>query len=176
MNMRMKGIFACLTLLAASGCVYVPTGPSVMVLPGGGKSFEQFQVDDAVCRQWAGGQAGVSPQQTIDQNVAGGAVAGTLIGAGLGAAVGAAFGDPGIGAGIGAASGLLVGSSEGSRAGQAYGWDAQRRYDIAYQQCMYAKGNQIPGAGQRTRDRRNVPPPQGYDSVPPDYAPAPSQP
>ena len=58
MNMRMKGIFACLTLLAALGCVYVPTGPSVMVLPGGGKSFEQFQGDDAVCRQWAGGAGG----------------------------------------------------------------------------------------------------------------------
>jgi hypothetical protein len=25
----------------------------VMVLPGQGKSFEQFQTDDAVCRQWA---------------------------------------------------------------------------------------------------------------------------
>jgi len=29
---------------------------------------------------------------------------------------------------------------------QAYGagWEVQRRYDNAYQQCMYAKGNQIP--------------------------------
>ena len=25
----------------------------------------------------------------------------------------------------------------------------QRRYDIAYQQCMYAKGNQLPGYGYR---------------------------
>ena len=34
------------------GCAPVPTGPSVMVLPGLGKSFEQFNADDAVCRQW----------------------------------------------------------------------------------------------------------------------------
>lgn len=176
MSTFLKGMLSCLALLAVSGCVYVPTGPSVMVLPGGGKSFEQFQVDDVTCRQWAGGQAGVSTQQVVDQNVAGGAVAGTLIGAGLGAAVGAAFGDPGIGAGIGAASGLLVGSSEGARAGQAYGWDAQRRYDIAYQQCMYAKGNQIPGVVQRPRSRRSMPPPQDYNAVPPDYSPTPAQP
>ena len=26
--------------------------------------------------------------------------------------------------------------------------DAQRRYDIAYEKCMYAKGNQIPGTSQ----------------------------
>lgn len=171
-----KSIISCLALLAVSGCVYMPTGPSVMVLPGSGKTFEQFQVDDAVCRQWAGGQAGQPPQQTVNQNVAASSVTGTLIGAGLGAAVGAAFGDPGIGAGIGAASGLLVGTSEGANAGQAYGLDAQRRYDIAYQQCMYAKENQIPGVAQRQRSRRSIPPPPGYNSVPPDYSPAPSQP
>jgi hypothetical protein len=28
-----------------------------MVLPGPGKTFEQFQADDAVCRQWAGKEA-----------------------------------------------------------------------------------------------------------------------
>ena len=33
----------------------------------------------------------------------------------------------------------------GSNAGAASEYQLQRRYDIAYQQCMYAKGNQIPG-------------------------------
>jgi hypothetical protein len=33
------------------GCATVPSGPSVMVLPGTGKSLEQFQADDLVCRQ-----------------------------------------------------------------------------------------------------------------------------
>ena len=40
-----------LALLA--GCVTVPTGPAVMVLPGSGKSFEQFRADDLDCRQFA---------------------------------------------------------------------------------------------------------------------------
>jgi hypothetical protein len=33
----------------------------------------------------------------------------------------------------------------GANAGYGASWTIQRRYDIAYQQCMYAKGNQIPG-------------------------------
>ncbi|KRT73262.1 MAG: hypothetical protein XU13_C0015G0046, partial [Candidatus Rokubacteria bacterium CSP1-6] len=41
-----------------TACATVPTGPSVMVLPGSGKNFEQFQADDAVCRQWAAQQTG----------------------------------------------------------------------------------------------------------------------
>ena len=32
-----------------SACATVPTGPSVMVLPGSGRSFPQFQTDDANC-------------------------------------------------------------------------------------------------------------------------------
>ncbi|MRR53956.1 MAG: glycine zipper family protein [Deltaproteobacteria bacterium] len=169
MSTSLKTILTGLALLAVAGCVYVPTGPSVMVLPGSGKSFEQFQGDDALCRQWAGYQIGQSPQQVAEQNVVGGSVAGTLIGAGLGAALGAAAGDPGLGAGIGAASGLLIGSSAGAESAQATGWDAQRRYDVAYQQCMYAKGNQIPVAGQRRSSGRSIAPSRGYYPVPPDY-------
>jgi hypothetical protein len=141
----MKSLFLFLAILTLSGCVTMPTGPGVMVLPGSGKSFEQFQTDDAVCRQWAGGQIGLPPQAVANQNTATGAVAGTAIGAGLGAAIGAASGHAGPGAAIGAASGLLLGSASGASEGQSSGWETQRRYDIAYQQCMYAKGNQIPG-------------------------------
>ena len=39
--------------LVLSACASAPTGPSVMVLPGAGKPFEQFQADDSLCRQWA---------------------------------------------------------------------------------------------------------------------------
>ncbi|HEX2769583.1 MAG TPA: glycine zipper family protein [Geobacteraceae bacterium] len=143
------------------------------VLPGSGKSFEQFQADDALCRQWAGQQIGMTPQETVNQNAATGAVAGTLIGASLGAALGAATGNAGAGAAIGAGSGLLVGTASGANAGQVYGMEAQRRYDIAYQQCMYAKGNQVPGAGTRRVRRASPPPPsQDMNSVPPDYDPS----
>jgi hypothetical protein len=166
-----RAVFLLLVLLVLGGCATLPTGPSVMVLPPPNKPFEQFQVEDAVCRQWAAQQIGQSPQQTMNQNTATGAVVGTAIGAGLGAAIGAASGSAGTGAAIGAASGLLVGTASGANAGQVYGYEAQRRYDIAYQQCMYSKGNQIPGVVTRTRTIQRVPPPPppGYSSSPPSY-------
>jgi hypothetical protein len=170
---RLRNPLSFLVLLALTGCVTMPTGPSVMALPGGGISFEQFQADDVTCRQWAEQRIGLSPADTANQNAVTGAVVGTAIGAGLGAAIGAASGNPGIGAAIGAGSGLLVGTSAGANAGQAYGWEAQRRYDIAYQQCMYAKGNQVPGASRRTRriQRNPYPPPPDLGSVPPGSVP-----
>ena len=70
-----------------AGCPSAPTGPSVMVLPGTNKSMEQFQADDARCRQ-----AGAAELQR-------------------------------------------------EKGGQV---SAQKRYDMAYLQCMYAQGNQIP--------------------------------
>jgi hypothetical protein len=74
-------------------------------------------------------------------------------------------GDPGIGAAIGAGSGLLTGTASGAEAGRVYGWQAQRQYDIAYQQCMYAKGNQLPGAPRKAyNSRRMPPPPPGWTS------------
>ena len=69
--------------LGFSACASIPAGPNVLVLPGNGKSFEQFETDDAVCHQWSAQQTGTS---------------------------------------------------------------VQVHYDIAYAQCMYAKGNQIPVA------------------------------
>jgi outer membrane protein OmpA-like peptidoglycan-associated protein len=155
--------------LILAGCATLPKGPSVMVLPGSDKSFEQFQADDAVCRQWAAQQIGTAPQEVANQSTAKSAVAGTVIGAGLGAAIGSASGAAGTGAAIGAASGLLLGSAAGTSAGYASGYEAQRRYDIAYQQCMYAKGNVTPGVVTRTPRRRYPPPPPplAYNYAPP---------
>lgn len=154
-------IFSFLMIVLLSGCATVPTGPTVMVLPGSGKTFQQFQGEDALCRQWARQQIGLSPQEAINQNTASGAAVGTIIGAGLGAAIGAASGNAGTGAAIGAGTGLLIGTAEGSNAGYYYGWEAQRRYDIAYQQCMYLNGNVIPG--MRVRQVRRMPPPPPPD-------------
>jgi hypothetical protein len=168
----MGKIISSLALLALAGCVTLPTGPSVRVLPGQGKPFEQFQVDDAVCRQWAERSIGISPQETVSRSAVSGAVVGTAIGAGVGALLGAAAGNPGAGAAIGAGSGLLVGTASGADAGNISGWEAQRRYDNTYVQCMYAKGNQVPGTVRSYRTRRTAPPPPpGYNSVPPDYIP-----
>ena len=152
-------IFIFVVLLLLGGCATVLKGPSVMALPGPGKSFDQFQADDAICRQWAAHKIGLSPQEKVTQNTATGAAVGTAIGAGLGAAIGAASGNAGVGAAIGAGSGLLVGTSSGANAGQYYGREAQRRYEIAYTQCMYAKGNEITGMVMQPRRYRRIPPP-----------------
>ena len=166
-----------LAVLLLAGCATMPTGPSVLVLPAPGKSLDQFQMDEMVCRQWAAQQTGMSAQQTTNDNTAKGAALGTVIGAGAGALLGAASGHAGAGAAIGAGSGLLLGTATGAGAGEEYGYAAQERYDYAYVQCMYAKGNQIPGQVHRYRLRRMTPstppPPPGYNQVPPDYAPAP---
>lgn len=169
--MSKRNIFLVMLVLVIGGCATMPTGPTVMVMPPPGKSFEQFQSDDAICRHWAAQQVGLSPQEVANQNTATGAVVGTAIGAGLGAAIGSASGDAGSGAAIGAASGLLLGATSGANAGQAYGWQAQRRYDIAYQQCMYAKGNLIPG--MRTRPARRTAPMPPDLSREPGYSPPP---
>ena len=166
-------VVSLLALLVLGGCATMPTGPSVRVLPTPGKSFEAFMAEDAVCRQWAEQQLGLNAQDTANQNTATGAVVGTAIGAGVGAALGAASGNAGAGAAIGGGTGLLFGTASGSSAGQAYGMEAQRRYDNVYVQCMYAKGNQIPGTMRNVRRVRTIaPPPPRMYSVPPDYYPA----
>jgi hypothetical protein len=143
-NCRQK-LLLILVSLILSGCATIPEGPSVLVLPGPGKSFEQFQAEDAMCRQWATQQTGVTPQQAANQETMKGAAIGTLLGAGLGAAIGAAAGDPGLGAAIGAGGGLLGGTLLGADNGEASAEAAQNQFDIAYQQCMYAKGHRIQG-------------------------------
>ena len=144
----------------------MPTGPSVMVLPSTGKSFEVFQSEDLACRNWAALQTGATPAGVVNQNLTGGAAIGALMGAGLGAAIGAASGNAGAGAAIGAGSGLIGGAAMASSPAYAAGWDVQQRYDNAYQQCMYAKGNQIPGILSASRSSASIPPPPppGYYS------------
>jgi hypothetical protein len=153
--------------LVLGACATVPTGPSVMVLPGSSKTFEQFQADDAACRQWASQQTGTSAGKASTNATATGAVAGTLIGGAAGAAIGAAAGNPAAGAAIGGGAGLLGGSAYG--AGQAQGayHSVQQRYNMAFMQCMYAKGNQIPVA------RGSLP---AYTSAPAVVAPPPPPP
>lgn len=161
-------------ILSVGACATMPTGPSVMSLPGHGKSFDEFRADDAVCRQYAYEQiGGVSGQQAADNAAMRSAVVGTALGAAAGAAIGAAAGDAGVGAAIGAGAGLLYGSAAGSSYASGSYYEAQRRYDNAYLQCMYAKGNQVPGYRQRhiNRSEGSSYPPADYPPPPPDYPP-----
>jgi hypothetical protein len=148
-----------------SACAAVPTGPSVMVLPGAGKPFDQFQVDDMLCRQFAQTQTGVPPGEAGRQSTINTAALGTLLGAGAGAALGAAAGDAGVGAAVGAGSGLLLGTASGAEAGAGAGRSLQWRYDVSYMQCMYAKGNQVPGTSAAPQSSY-VPPPPGTPPPP----------
>src|ERR1035437_633879 len=157
---------ALLALLMVGACTTVPTGPSVMGMPGTGRSFDQFRADDADCRQFAFAQVGgTTPNQiAVDSGVQS-----AVVGAAVGAVAGAAIGGHG-GAGVGAGMGLLVGSRAGAGAGEASGYGLQRRYDNAYIQCMYAKGDRVPVSGQLTSgpDRRSsVPPPPPPNTLPP---------
>lgn len=165
--------------LLSTACVSVPTGPGVMVLPGSGKSFQQFQVDDASCRNWAALQTGTTTQQAAVASGVGSAAVGTAVGAAAGAAIGAAAGAPGTGAAAGAGTGLLLGSAVGADRAWGAASEIQRRYDVAYMQCMYSKGNQIPVAGQVAR-QRTAPPPRAAGSrrspPPPPLGPPPPPP
>lgn len=140
------------TLALGACAVAPPTGPSVMALPAQGKSFEQFQQDDATCRQYASAQIGYgSPAQASTDSAVTSAIVGTALGAAAGAAIGAAAGNPALGAIAGAGGGLLLGSAAGANAANVSGAALQRRYDMGYLQCMSAKGESVPttvgGAG-----------------------------
>lgn len=127
-------------------CATVPQGPSVMALPGTGKTFDQFRVDDMECRQYAHDQiGGGNSSASVDPGVRNAAL-GTVVGALAGAAIGGHQG-----AGVGAGAGLLVGSASGVEASQYSNQSAQRSYDNAYVQCMYAKGEQVPVSGNLQR-------------------------
>ncbi len=136
------------SVFALSACaVAPPQGPTVMALPPQGKPFEAFQQDDAVCRGYAQQQTGgASAAQAATNSAVGSAVVGTALGAGIGAALGSVGGAVGAGAAIGGATGLLAGSAVGASNAQIAGGNIQGRYDTAYTQCMYSKGNTVQSA------------------------------
>ena len=139
---------AAAALVLGACAVVPPSGPSVMVLPGDGKSFDQFRADDYECRSFASNQAGGTAQQaSIDAGVKSAAI-GTAVGAVAGALIGGHQG-----AGVGAGAGLLIGSTAGAGAANRSAYTLQQRYDMAYTQCMYAKGDKIPSQGEIERPR-----------------------
>ena len=161
MNLTFR-ISSIAAVLALGACVTVPSGPSIMSLPGTGRSFDQFRVDDFECRQYARSQVGGT---TPNQASADSGVQNAAIGTAVGAAAGALM-DGSSGAATGAGVGLLIGSLAGSSAANASSYTLQQRYDIGYTQCMYAKGHKVPVSGRFTAAnerpaarRYNTPPP-----------------
>jgi uncharacterized protein YcfJ len=140
------------------GCASIPTGPSVAVMPGPGKPFDQFNADNIICKEFARQQIGADPNQVAREQVVTGVAAGAVLGAASGALMGHGHDSP---AGPMAGAGLIVGSAAGANAANQSTLTLQRRYDIAYEQCMYAKGNQIPGYAA-PRYTPPPPPPRPY--------------
>ena len=163
-------------VLALGGCVTVPTGPAVTVLPGPQKSFDQFRADDGECRQYSQTVVdGPNSGRAANDAAAANAAAGTVLGAAIGAIIGSASGQAGHGAAIGAGTGLLVGSSAGGNSAAYSSRTLQRNYDAAYMQCMYSRGNQLPGRVAYRTPAPNYPPPPGpagnYPPPNPNYPP-----
>jgi hypothetical protein len=147
------------TLLA--GCAQTPLGPTVQVMPGPGRSFEAFQADQSNCKVYAADQV-KGQAENANQRAVGAALLTTLLGAGLGAAAGSGWGAAGQGAGIGAGAGAATGAAIGADMSSGEQVGIQVQYDNAYSQCMYAKGEMVPGYA----------PPSVAAAVPSSYAAA----
>lgn len=145
-----------------------PIGPTVSVMPAPGKPFDVFTIEDQQCRQYA--SQAIGSDQSKYGDFAGSAAAGTAIGA----VAGELIGGNRQGASVGAGVGFLAGSSQGANQAEYSSRGAQWRYDNAYKQCMYAKGNQVPGYQYQ---QPVTPPPPSYAPPPaPSYAPPPPPP
>jgi outer membrane lipoprotein SlyB len=123
MKFPIPEFFMLTVIFSLIACTSIPTGPSILVLPGSGKTFDQFRTDDYQCRQYAFAQiGGATPNQASTTSAVGSAMTGTAIGASAGAALGG-----GKGAAIGAGGGLLAGSVVGAEAARASWYEAQQR-------------------------------------------------
>jgi len=134
--------FATATLVLAAllgGCESMPTGPTVTVMPAPGKPFDLFQQEDATCRDYATRVLGPNAQYEANDAFASSAAVGAALGAVIGGLAGGRNG-----AGGGAAFGLAAGGMVGAGQAQNASYNLQQRYNIAYAQCMYSKGNQLP--------------------------------
>src|SRR2546426_947572 len=76
-----SGALVIAVAVTTAACATVPTGPSIMVLPGTGKNFEQFQADNAVCRDWAAQETGTTTKHAATASTVSGAAIGTAVGA-----------------------------------------------------------------------------------------------
>ena len=169
----MKGFFAipaAALALAACATPPPPSHPGVLTLPGTGKSFDQFRLDEQQCRSYA--QAQVGGNEQAQDAASKSALIGTAIGVAAGGLIGGAQG-----AAFGGAMGLATGAAVGNDMAYTTAGNLQRRYDAAFTQCMYTRGHKVPVRGQypSTAPAARVPPPpppgQPPVEAPPDYRP-----
>jgi hypothetical protein len=134
------------TFVSLTACVSAPTGPTIAIMPREGKPFEVFQQEDQQCRGFAANSIKDSGNAALKDAATSAAVA-----AALGAAAGAVIGGgSSANVGTGAGIGLLGGAGIGAMNASGKENQAQTQYNIAYQQCMYSKGNQVPSYPARS--------------------------
>ena len=136
---KRKSLAALGAALLLTACATTPTGPMVQVMPSPNKPFEVFAQEQTDCEHYASDQVAGGAQVANNR-----ALGATALGAVLGLGVGAATGS-GRAATVGAASGGAIGAAVGANQSSNAGYSLQRRYDIAYSQCMYARGNYVSG-------------------------------
>jgi hypothetical protein len=132
------------TVALLAGCAATPMGPTVQVMPGPGKTFDAFQADNAACKGFAAQQV-QGQAEAANQRAVGAALLTTALGAGVGAAGGALGGNAGAGAAVGSAVGAGAGTAIGATGNASDQQAIQAQYDTAFSQCMYARGEQVPG-------------------------------
>ena len=167
MNFACK-LIAAGAFAALAGCATVPTGPTYSAMPGSRKSFDQFQFDDASCRQSAVQTIGGTPNQAATDAAVGSAVVGTVLGAAVGGLLGGSEG-----AAVGAGMGLFGGSAVGASNAQYASYTTQQRFDNTYYQCMYSQGHKVPMPASYARSLRQAsvyPAPAPYVGTPPPNA------
>jgi hypothetical protein len=116
----------------------------VQVMPGPGKTMEAFQADNGSCKAFAADQV-KGQADAANQRAFGTALLTTALGAATGAAGGSLGGDAGGGAAVGGAVGAGAGSAIGAMNNSTDQQGIQLQYDNAFSQCMYARGEQVPG-------------------------------
>ena len=152
--MKKTPVAISLAVILVAGCATYPTGPSVMSLPGTGKTFEQFRWDDGECQRYAFSMiGGNTAEKAAEESAVKSAVIGTAVGAAAGAVIGGRNST-----GIGAGTGLLFGSVMGTDSSQRSAYGSQQRYDNAYVQCMYARGNRVPVSAEMAQSLRQQAP------------------
>ena len=171
-----KLLVAGTAVVLLAGCATRPVGPTVAVYPSPNKPFEVFQRDQFECGQYASSTV-AGGEQAVNNN----AIGATVVGSALGLALGAATGSGRV-ATEGAVAGGVVGAAVGANETARGQFGLQQRYNIAYSQCMYSRGNQVAGyrpygppPGYYAPGNYPPPPPGGYPPPPPpgNYPPPP---
>ena len=146
---------AIISTLAA--CVSAPTGPTIAIMPREGKPFDVFQQEDQQCREFAANAIKDTSNAALKEGATSAA-----IGAAAGAVIqGGSSQNIGTGAGVG----LLGGAAMGAMNASGKQNQAQAQYNIAYQQCMYSKGNQVPSYPSQGGGPNYRPPSSGFKPI-----------